>query len=159
MKAKLLTTYSAIIAIAVALVLVSCASHSGHRDEPQVDPPSGNERPAVTDNRQFEPELKDKVWRLTAPGLTLRYDRGGVLFQTSRSDEVRIIDLDGATDATFNCSGIAPDSMLIAPSLTVNGMSHRLLEGKLMGADATTRWYRLLATDSTIRVLVVPVGN
>lgn len=138
--------------------MAGCDSRGSHREEPRV-PPVGNERPPVTDNRQFEPELKDKVWRLTAPGLTLRYDRGGILFQTSRSGEVRIIDLDGATDATFSYSGMDRDSMLISPRLVVNGEAHRLLQGKMMGGDATTRWYRLLATDSTVRVLVLPVGD
>lgn len=140
------------------LLIAGCDSRGSHREEPRV-PPVGNERPPVTDNRQFEPELKDKVWRLTAPGLTLRYDRGGVLFKTSRSGEVRIMDLDGATDTTFSYSGMDRDSVLIAPRLTVNGESHRLIEGKMMGADASTRWYRLLATDSTLRVLVIPVGD
>lgn len=140
------------------LLIAGCDSRGSHREEPRV-PPVGNERPPVTDNRQFEPELKDKVWRLTAPGLTLRYDRGGVLFKTSRSGEVRIMDLDGATDATFSYSGMDRDSVLLTPRLTVNGVSHRLIEGKMMGADATTRWYRLLATDSTLRVLVIPVGD
>lgn len=140
------------------LLIAGCDSRGSHREEPRV-PPVGNERPPVTDNRQFEPELKDKVWRLTAPGLTLRYDRGGVLFKTSRSGEVRIMDLDGATDATFSYSGMDRDSVLLAPRLTVNGESHRLIEGKMMGADASTRWYRLLATDSTLRVLVIPVGD
>lgn len=143
-------------AVLASLLTMACEHHTPHRDGPGVVPPV-NERPSPTDpSRPFDPELADGVWRLTGPHLNLRYDRGGVMFVTGRSETVRVIDIDGATDAVFSHSGLRSDSIYSAPELTVGGGQVMLSEARMMGRDKSAVWIRLLSPDSTVRVLVVP---
>lgn len=151
MKVKIVTYIAAAV-----LSLSACERHDEHR-EGTIDRPIENVRPPVEENRPFEPEIKDNVWRLTGPGINLRYDRGGVLFIKEKAGVYRILDLDGAKEAVFSSSAMRPDSMFIAPRLVVNNRDVDLLEAKMMKLDDTSGWIRLLSTDSAAIVLVVPI--
>ncbi len=144
-----------ICGVMVMAALGACGSMEGHRDDPK-EPPRDNERPDVEDNRQFGPELKDGVWRLTGPRVCLRYDRGGVMFLTDGSGAVRIIDLDGAADVSFVHSGMHPDSTLLAPRLEINGKCVDIVEARMMGRSRETEWMRVTAADSAMYVVVIP---
>ncbi len=150
MKAKIITYIAAFV-----LTVSACEHNEGHR-EGTIDLPEGNDRPPVEENRQFDVELDDNVWRLSGAGMNLRYDCGGVMFVKEKSNMYRIIDLDGATEISFSYTGLRPDSTLVDPVLDVNGVTAELTEAKMMGLDGTSGWYRLLSADDVVRVLVVP---
>lgn len=141
----------------IALFICACDSHTTRRDGPSLPPDIGNQRPPAGEDQSYNPELADKVWRLTGLGADMRYDRGGVLFLTDRRPgHITIVDLDGVTRAEFSHSGLRPDSTYAAPELIFRGSPVPLLEARMMAKDHHSLWLRLLTANSTSLTLVIP---
>lgn len=114
------------------------------------------QRPGVGGSNDFDRELADDTWRVTLPGASLRYDRGGVLFATLPDGSVRVSDLDGADEVLIVPGKENADSTLTGSRITVNGMDMQYSEIKMMRRGEGRIWYRLTDSSAGRWVLVIP---
>lgn len=140
-----------LVSLLSVLVCVACVS-CGH-DSPPVQEVSSSRpgdagagsRPGVGDANSMEHELGDDVWRVSGPGVTLRYDRGGVLFNRLADGSFEIVDLDGADVVTVVPGKEGVDSVMTGAAITVNGKAKALRLMKMMHHGVGRSWY--MATD------------
>ncbi len=152
-----------------AIILAVTALCSCHRDTPPRDrgplpvhpggdgqDPGGGDRPGLGDTPSpFDRELADPVWRFTGRTVSLRYDRGGILFATGPDGTLRITDLDGATEVTVTLGPPAPDSVCPA-TIGINGRPLALTDVRLRSRSDRAAWYEVIDADSSRHVLVTP---
>ncbi|MCM1163046.1 MAG: hypothetical protein NC339_02165 [Muribaculaceae bacterium] len=149
----------AIILSLSALYLGSCSSETPRQQRPAPPPTEDDgERPGVSPGIDRDKELSDDVWRYCGGALTLRYDRGGVLF-TSTEEGVEIVDLDGADSISVSRLQPGPDSVCSHASVNINGLNLSLIYIKLLQQSARSQWYEVMASDSTMHVLVIPAAS
>lgn len=102
-------------------------------------------RPGVGDANSMKHELADDVWRVSGPGVSLRYDRGGVLFNALPDGSFEIVDLDGADTVVVTPGKEGADSVMTGASISVNGKVTALRQVKMLQHADGRSWY--MATD------------
>lgn len=134
--------------ILVCMACVGC----GHDSPPEQEVASvrpgdagTGSRPGVGDANSMKHELADDVWRVSGPGVSLRYDRGGVLFNALPDGSFEIVDLDGADTVVVTPGKEGADSVMTGASISVNGKVTALRQVKMMQHADGRSWY--VATD------------
>jgi len=123
----------------------------------EVHTPSGSgQRPGVGEANSMDKELADGVWRIVGSGISLRYDRGGVLLTTEADGTIRVIDLDGADSVTVNIGEEGCDSVMTGAEMTVNGQPLDLGSMKMLSHGDGRSWYVATETSGTRWIIVVP---
>lgn len=118
---------------------------------------SDGSRPGVEDSNDFKGELGDGVWRITGLGVSLRYDRGGVLFATRKDGSIRVQDLDGIDEVMVKLGHENADSTFTGASIKVNGRELEMREVKMMQRGEGRTWYRVSKTSAgNAGVMVLP---
>lgn len=132
---------------------------NGYREEEPngVGTDNGSGRPGVFDANSLSRELADEVWRVSGSEFTLRYDRGGVLFNTLRDGSIEIVDLDGADKVDIRIGREQVDSLVTDCVLTVNDVVQSLESVRMLKRGDGRTWYEVKVADRDIRwVLCLP---
>ena len=119
-------------------------------------PGEEGQRPGVGESNSMVRELADDVWRVSGPTLTMRYDRGGILFDSQADGRVNISDLDGADSVSVGIGKEGTDSLMSGTDIIVNGHALTLRRVKMLRHGDGRSWY--MATDSSdgLWILVLP---
>jgi len=138
-----------ILWLSLALAVVACGHDSPSEREPAKDPTdnNGGQRPGVGDANSLKHELDDGVWRVSGPKLSLRYDRGGVLFNIQSDGIVEIVDLDGADMVSIDLGTEGADSVMAGAGISVNGRAIDIRRMSLLRHGDGRSWY--VATDDS----------
>ncbi|WP_297072043.1 hypothetical protein [uncultured Duncaniella sp.] len=130
---------------------------NGGRDDDKPTPPGEENRPGPSDkDYDFTSELPDACVRYKGSGLTLRFDRGGVLAKVHADGRRELIDLDGGERVEFTPADIQPDSLIPEARLAVNGSAVRLKSVRMKKQTAEAVWYHAVDEDDKNHILVLP---
>lgn len=138
-------------------VVCSCGHDSpSGRDIMTERPGEEGQRPGVGESNSMARELADDVWRVSGPTLTMRYDRGGILFDSQADGRVNISDLDGADSVSVGIGKEGTDSLMSGTDIIVNGHALTLRRVKMLRHGDGRSWY--MATDSSdgLWILALP---
>lgn len=159
-----------IVKIAAVISLCIINTSCGHDSPPERENASGRppgstqqkpsegtgQRPGVNESNNLSHELSDDVWRVSGPGVTLRYDRGGVLFNQKADGTIEVFDLDGADRVSVSPGTVGTDSVCAGAAVAVNGTDVNLRQMKMLKRGDRRTWY-VLTDDSDGRwVMVLP---
>lgn len=104
-------------------------------------------------------QLGDKSMRYVSDGLTLRYDEGGVIFETDGRGRYIIVDITAGRRIVFDAGEQAASIplRLEKASLTVDGepLALRYAAAEARSSDNATVWYCLVTTDNRRIVIVM----
>lgn len=130
---------------------------NGGRDDDKPTPPGEENRPGPSDkDYDFTSELPDACVRYKGSGLTLRFDRGGVLAKVHADGRRELINLDGGERVEFMGADILPDSLLPDARLTVNGAAVELKSVRMKKQTAEAVWYHAVDSEDKNHILVLP---
>ncbi len=145
------------VCMGMLAVVCSCGHDSpSGRDIMTERPGVEGQRPGVGESNSMARELADDVWRVSGPTLTMRYDRGGILFDTQADGRINISDLDGADSVSVGIGKEGTDSLMSGTDIIVNGHALTLRRVKMLRHGDGRSWY--MATDSSdgLWILVLP---
>lgn len=130
---------------------------NGGKEEVKPPTPSGGERPGPSDKDfDFSAELADGVVRYDGRGVTLRFDRAGVLVKIHADGARELIDLDGQTKVRFVAGKMRQDSLFDGSRLTVDGCDIGLKSVRMKKQTAEAVWYHAVDGDERSHILVLP---
>lgn len=130
---------------------------NGGKEEVKPPTPSGGDRPGPTDKDfDFSAELADGVVRYDGRGVTLRFDRAGVLVKVHADGRRELIDLDGTSRVGFVAGTMKPDSLFEGAGLTVDGSDIALESVRMKKQTAEAVWYHAVDSDGRSHILVLP---
>lgn len=156
------------VRIVTVIVLSLLQSSCGHDSPPERENaavrPSGSgqqtpsegtgQRPGVNESNDLSHELSDDVWRVSGPDVSLRYDRGGVLFNKKADGATEVLDLDGADRVSVSPGTVGTDSICTGAALAVNGTNIEFRQMKMLSRGDSRTWY-VLTDDSDGRWIIV----
>lgn len=145
------------VCMGMLAVVCSCGHDSpSGRDIMTERPGEEGQRPGVGESNSMVRELADDVWRVSGPTLTMRYDRGGILFDSQADGRVNISDLDGADSVSVGIGKEGTDSLMSGTDIIVNGHALTLRRVKMLRHGDGRSWY--MATDSSdgLWILALP---
>ena len=145
------------VCMGMLAVVCSCGHDSpSGRDIMTERPGEEGQRPGVGESNSMVRELADDVWRVSGPTLTMRYDCGGILFDSQADGRVNISDLDGADSVSVGIGKEGTDSLMSGTDIIVNGHALTLRRVKMLRHGDGRSWY--MATDSSdgLWILVLP---
>lgn len=145
------------VCMGMLAVVCSCGHDSpSGRDIMTERPGVEGQRLGVGESNSMARELADDVWRVSGPTLTMRYDRGGILFDTQADGRINISDLDGADSVSVGIGKEGTDSLMSGTDIIVNGHALTLRRVKMLRHGDGRSWY--MATDSSdgLWILVLP---
>lgn len=148
-----------IVCVGMLAVVCSCGHDSpSGRDIMTERPGEDGQRPGVGESNSMAHEMADDVWRVSGPTLTMRYDRGGILFDSQSDGRIEISDLDGADRVSVAIGREGTDSVMSGTDIIVNGRALSLRKVKMLRHGDGRSWY--MATDSSdgLWIFVLPVG-
>ena len=122
---------------------------------PGGDAPGGN-RPGLDPTTDLNRELADDIWRLTGPGVSMRYDRGGMLFTSMPDGTVKIIDLDGSSTAEILPGTEGAEGCMSGTKLTVNGKEIALTSMRKLKQGKERIWLTATDADEHQWIMVIP---
>ena len=106
-------------------------------------------------------QLDDRSMRYVSDDLTLRYDDGGIIFESNRRGRYTIIDIEARRRIVFDAGEIpgAIPRRLEKATLTIDGepISLRYASAEARSNDNETIWYNLATTDNR-RIVIVITG-
>ena len=124
------------------------ADGNGGKEEVKPPTPSGGNRPGPTDKDfDFTAELADGVVRYDGRGVTLRFDRAGVLVKVHADGRRELIDLDGTSRVGFVAGTMRTDSLFEGSGLTVDGSDIALESVRMKKQTAEAVWYHAVDSD------------
>lgn len=141
---------------ALACAFSACSHDTPRHDRPPLPDDGEGQRPGVTTPVDADSELEDSEWRVSGPAITLRYNRGGILFKLTGSGTGEIIDLDASSRMELTIPTPGSDSVCRGAEVTVNGRPIGIKRVKMLRHTDTTVWYTLLDTDSATHYIVLP---
>lgn len=131
--------------------------NGGKDDNKPVVPPGGGERPGPSDkDYDFTAELTDGVVRYDGRGVTLRFDRAGILVKSHADGARELIDLDSQSRVRFVAGPMEADSLFKGARLTVNGADVTLGSVRMKKQTAEAVWYHAVDSDGKNHILVMP---
>lgn len=145
------------VCMGMLAVVCSCGHDSpSGRDIMTERPGEEGQRPGVGESNSMVRELADDVWRVSGPTLTMRYDRGGILFDSQADGRVNISDLDGADSVSVGIGKEGTDSLMSGTDIIVNSHALTLRRVKMLRHGDGRSWY--MATDSSdgLWILALP---
>lgn len=141
------------------MTCMGCGHDSPPEREGIVTRPGGEAtgtRPGVGESNSLKHELDDAVWRVSGPGLSMRYDRGGVLFNTLTDGSTEIVDLDGADKVVVTIGKEGTDSVMTGASIEVNGKAVSLNHMKMLRHSEGRSWYTATDASDGLWIIVLP---
>lgn len=153
--------------VALAVILQSCGHDNPPERDANVRPPAGSvpstpgsgDRPGVGNGDGWNDAVKDDVIRVDGiGGLTMRYDRGGILVVSATDGSARFHDLDGADEVKVKLGIEKSDSVVSDVLIEINGSAYRPSEIKMMRRTDTRVWYRVTDSAGKYGAIVLPVS-
>lgn len=148
-----------LLIVVTCMVCMGCGHDSPPVHDDTLAKPGGEgtgSRPGAGDANSMKHELEDAVWRVAGPGISLRYDRGGVLFNTLADGSTEIVDLDGADTVVVTLGKEGDDSLMTGASIVVNGKRMEINRMKVLGHGDGRSWYVATGTSDAVWVVVLP---
>ena len=101
------------VCMGMLAVVCSCGHDSpSGRDIMTERPGVEGQRPGVGESNSMARELADDVWRVSGPTLTMRYDRGGILFDKQADRRINTSYLDRAERVSDGVVNEGTDSLM-----------------------------------------------
>lgn len=153
--------------VAVAMGLPGCGHDNPPERDANVRPPAGSvpstpgtgNRPGVGDSDGWDDAVNDDVLRVDGiGGITMRYDRGGILVVTGSDGSVRFHDIDGADEVKLKLGAARSDSVVSDVLIQVNGSAYSPSEVKLMRKADGRIWYRVTDSAGKYGAIVIPAS-
>lgn len=156
-----------ILIVTLAAALGGC----GHDDPPERDanerPPAGSippgpgsdNRPGLGESDGWDDAVNDNVLRIDGiGGVSMRYDRGGILVVSEADGSVRFHDIDGADEVKLKLGAERKDSVVSDVLIRVNGSVCSPSEVKLMRKADGRLWYRVTDSAGKYGAIVIPAS-
>lgn len=153
--------------VAWAVILQGCGHDNPPEREINVRPPAGGvpstpgsgDRPGVGNGDGWDDAVKDEVIRVDGVGgLTMRYDRGGILVVSATDGSARFHDLDGADEVRVKLGVEKSDSVVSDVLIEINGSVYRPSEVKMMRRSDSRVWYRVTDSAGKFGAIVLPAS-
>lgn len=128
---------------------------NGGKDDGEGDD-SGGERPGFGAFDEVR-ELADDGVRYRGPGLSLRFDRGGVLVKVLADGSREFVDLDDSRRRlTVKTGEMSADSLFRSARISVGGQAIGIKMMKMKKQTADVVWFHVVDCDENDHVIVMP---